>query len=370
MEQAQRLAHVLHAGRAPDRRGDAAAARLPATSRTTRSRSTGSRTRATGSSREAIASLFDARHRPDGRDPLEGHLRAARGGDRRDRARRQHPRGHRHQERAEPCTPTLILVIVVATALAFDFTNGFHDTANVVATSISTRAHVAARWRSRIAVDAELRRRVHLAEGRRDDRHGHRRPERGDDDVVFAGLVGAIAWNLVTWYFGLPSSSSHALIGGIVGRDARRQRARARSTSSGLVDKVIVPALIAPVLAFAVGRARDPRRLPRSSAGCARAPSSAASALGQLLSGGLLALAHGTNDAQKTMGVITLALVANGNLAANDFDVPTWVVISLGDGDRARHLHRRLADHPDDGQPDHQDGPGAGLRRPGRAARR
>ena len=91
--------------------------------------------------------------------------------------------------------------------------------------------------------------------------------------------------------------------------------------------------------------------------------------LGQIVSGSLFSLSHGTNDAQKTMGIIFLALVANGNLAA-DADIPTWVVVVGGDGDRARHLRRRLADHPHDGQPDHQDGPGAGLRRPGRRARR
>src|SRR4051794_24364392 len=143
--------------------------------------------------------------------------------------------------------------------------------------------------------------------------------------IVFAGLIGAIAWNLATWWFGLPSSSSHALIGGIVGA-AVAAAGSAAVDGDGLLAKVIVPALIAPVLAFIVagiailliyrivGRVRP-------------GPVTRGFKLGQVASGGLLALAHGTNDAQKTMGIITLALVANGNLNADNFDVPTWVIV-------------------------------------------
>ena len=184
--------------------------------------------------------------------------------------------------------------------------------------------------------------------------------------MIFAGLVGAIAWNLVTWYFGLPSSSSHALIGGVVGATFA-----AAGTSAifgeGLVGKVLIPAVIAPVLAFVVGGigiVACYRIVGRQRPG----PVTRGYRLGQVLSGGLLALAHGTNDAQKTMGVITLALVANGNLSSEGFEVPTWVVDLGRLGDRPRHLHRRLADHQDDGHPDHQDGPGAGVLRPGRRA--
>jgi PiT family inorganic phosphate transporter len=145
--------------------------------------------------------------------------------------------------------------------------------------------------------------------------------------AVFAGLVGAIAWNLTTWYFGLPSSSSHALIGGIVGAVLVAEGPDAIYWDSGILGKVMIPAVVAPVLAFVVGgvailvlyrlvgRLR-PARVTRGFRG------------GQVISGGLLALAHGTNDAQKTMGVITLALVANGTIAADDFHVPEWVVIS------------------------------------------
>jgi PiT family inorganic phosphate transporter len=145
--------------------------------------------------------------------------------------------------------------------------------------------------------------------------------------VVFGGLVGAIAWNLITWYFGLPSSSSHALIGGIVGAMLVAEGPDSIFFGEGIVGKVMIPALVAPTLAFAVagisilvlyrivGRLR-PTPVTNGFRG------------GQVVSGGLLALAHGTNDAQKTMGVIALALVAYGSLPAADPTPPTWVVVS------------------------------------------
>ena len=218
----------------------------------------------------------------------------------------------------------VVLWIVVATALAFDFTNGFHDTANAVATSISTRAMaprvavtmaaalnfagafislaVAATIASGI-VDADL---ITL-------------------EIVFSGLIGAIAWNLLTWYFGLPSSSSHALIGGVVGAAFAAEGTKA-VLGDGLIEKVMIPALVAPVLAMItagiaiviiyriVGR-QGPSTVSRGFR------------LGQIVSGGMLALSHGTNDAQKTMGIIALALVANGSLAPGA-DPPTWVIVS------------------------------------------
>jgi PiT family inorganic phosphate transporter len=144
--------------------------------------------------------------------------------------------------------------------------------------------------------------------------------------VIFAGLIGAIAWNLTTWYFGLPSSSSHALIGGVVGATFAAAGADA-IFGDGILGKVLIPALIAPVLAFvvgAIGIVACYRIVGRQRPG----PVTRGFRLGQVVSGGLLALAHGTNDAQKTMGVITLALVANGNLSAEGFEVPTWVVVS------------------------------------------
>ncbi len=218
----------------------------------------------------------------------------------------------------------VILVIVVGTALAFDYTNGFHDTANVVATSISTRAmppRLAVAYASvlnfagaflSIAVAATIAQDVVASDAI-------------TPTVVFAGLVGAIAWNLITWYYGLPSSSSHALIGGVVGAAFVAAGADA-VLGDGVLGKVLIPAVVAPVLAFVVGGIAIVvcyRTVGRLRPG----PVARGYRLGQVVSGGLLALAHGTNDAQKTMGVITLALIANGNLAA-DADPPTWVIVS------------------------------------------
>ena len=183
---------------------------------------------------------------------------------------------------------------------------------------------------------------------------------------MFAGLVGAITWNLITWYYGLPSSSSHALIGGVVGAAFAAEGADA-VIGDGLLGKVVVPAIVAPMLAFvtaAIAILFAYRIIGRQSPG----PVNRGFRVGQIASGGMLALAHGTNDAQKTMGVITLALIANGTLAERlrPADLGDRLV---GHGDRARHLRGRLADHPHDGQPHHQDGHGAGLRGPGRGRR-
>jgi PiT family inorganic phosphate transporter len=144
--------------------------------------------------------------------------------------------------------------------------------------------------------------------------------------MVFAGLVGAIGWNLATWWFGLPSSSSHALIGGLVGA-ALVAHGTSAVEGDGLVAKVVVPAVIAPLLAFCVAGVAILvvyRIVGRLRLG----PVTRGFRLGQLASGGLLALSHGTNDAQKTMGIITLALVAHGDISATAFHVPDWVVIA------------------------------------------
>jgi PiT family inorganic phosphate transporter len=218
----------------------------------------------------------------------------------------------------------VILVIVVGTALAFDFTNGFHDTANVVATSISTgaaRPQVAIGIASllnfvgafiSISVAATVANDVVDAAV-------------VTPTVVFAGLIGAISWNLITWYFGLPSSSSHALIGGVVGSSVAAAGLDAVLTE-GLVGKVLIPAVVAPILAFVVAGISI-GLVYRVVGGQRPGTVTRGFRYGQIVSGGLLALAHGTNDAQKTMGVITLALVANGNLAANS-NPPTWVIVS------------------------------------------
>jgi len=218
----------------------------------------------------------------------------------------------------------VILVIVVATALAFDFTNGFHDTANAVATSISTRAlppNVAVGMAAVLnfaGAFISLEVAATVAKGIVE-------ADLVTTTIVFAGLIGAIAWNLATWYFGLPSSSSHALIGGVVGAAFAAQGADAVK-GDGLIEKVLVPALIAPILAFLVavvaivlayrivGRLRP-------------GPVNRGYRLGQIVSASLFSLSHGTNDAQKTMGIIALALVAHGDLAAGA-NPPTWVVVS------------------------------------------
>jgi len=217
------------------------------------------------------------------------------------------------------------LIIVIATALAFDFTNGFHDTANVVATSISTRA-LSPRLAVGLAAILNFAGAFISLEVAATVAKGIVDADAITPTIVFAGLIGAIAWNLITWYFGLPSSSSHALIGGVVGSMIAAVGTSAVDGDS-LLAKVAVPALVAPVVAFSVagiailvayrivGRLRP-------------GPVNRGFRLGQVVSGGMLALAHGTNDAQKTMGIITLALIAHGNIAADDFHVPTWVVVS------------------------------------------
>src|SRR5919109_2696031 len=144
--------------------------------------------------------------------------------------------------------------------------------------------------------------------------------------VVFAGLVGAIAWNIATWWFGLPSSSSHALIGGLIGSAFVADGADAVN-GDGIVEKVLVPAAVAPVLAFSVAAVAILiiyRMVGRLRPG----PVNRGYRLGQIVSGSMFSLAHGTNDAQKTMGIITLALIAHGDLPADRFDVPVWVIVS------------------------------------------
>lgn len=217
------------------------------------------------------------------------------------------------------------LVAVVAVALFFDFTNGFHDTANSIATTVSTRALSP---RSAVAMAAILNFAgafvsfevaATIAKGIVDQ-------EAITLDIVLAGLVGAIAWNLVTWFFGLPSSSSHALIGGMLG-SAVFASGWDVVHWSGLKEKVLIPSLVAPFLGVAIAfglilgitwliARRSPSRV---NANFRRA---------QLVSGGFVAFTHGTNDAQKTMGIISLALVASGDLSA-DFDrPPLWVIMA------------------------------------------
>jgi PiT family inorganic phosphate transporter len=223
-------------------------------------------------------------------------------------------------------TVSVIVVVVVVTALLFDFTNGFHDTANAMAASIATGA-----FRPKVAVAiagclnlAGAFLSVQVAKtisGGLVDEHLI------NPVVIFAGLVGAILWNLFTWYLGLPSSSSHALFGGLIGATWVTGGAAAVHFTA-VVNKVILPALLAPVLAalismtvtylaFRVTERAEPDITSRGFKA------------GQRVSSSMLALAHGTNDAQKTMGVITLTLITAGLLAPGSAP-PFWVVLSAG----------------------------------------
>ncbi|MET9265724.1 inorganic phosphate transporter [Amycolatopsis sp. NPDC004079] len=217
--------------------------------------------------------------------------------------------------------PSLLVVVVICTALVFDFTNGFHDTANAMATSIATGA---LRPRVAVAISAVL----NLAgaflsvEVAKTISSGLVDETRIGPAIVFGGLIGAIVWNLFTWYVGLPSSSSHALFGGLIG--ATWVSAGADSVHfAKIVDKVLVPAAASPIIAGVAAAAVTflvYRFLVRKRGG-------RGFRVGQIVSASLVSLAHGTNDAQKTMGVITLTLVAAGSLPAGSAP-PVWVIIS------------------------------------------
>src|SRR5215467_6519052 len=200
-----------------------------------------------------------------------------------------------------------IVIVTVSTALVFDFTNGFHDTANAMATTIATRAlppriavglaailnfvgafisvAVAATIASGIVEQAEV-----------------------TVPIIFAGLVGAILWNVITWFFGIPSSSSHALIGGVLGSVIVGIGWHG-VIWSGIASKVVIPAVLAP---FVCGLAAviATRISYRATQSVEREGAARGFRLSQILSSSLVALAHGTNDAQKTMGVVVLTLVA------------------------------------------------------------
>ncbi|WP_101523414.1 inorganic phosphate transporter [Nocardioides houyundeii] len=224
-----------------------------------------------------------------------------------------------------------IIIAVVVVALVFDYTNGFHDAANAIATSVSTRAltpRVALMMAAVMNfVGAFLGQKVaHTVSDVIDPGEGSHALT-----IVMAGLLGAIAWNLVTWYFGLPSSSSHALIGGLVGA------ALAAGTFvrwSTVIEKVVIPMILSPLVAFTLGfivmlgimwaaRRANPSKANRGFK------------IAQTVSAAAMALGHGLQDAQKTMGVIFLALLAGGYVSDGD-SLPLWVIfaaasaISLG----------------------------------------
>src|SRR5947207_13780950 len=219
-----------------------------------------------------------------------------------------------------------LLVIVVVVALGFDFTNGFHDTANAVATSVSTRA-LTPRMAVLIAAVANLAGAFVTTAVAKTVGKGIIDTGLATEKTVLAALAGAIVWNLLTWWLGLPSSSSHALIGGLVGA-ALAQSGFHGVLWHGLAHRVIIPALVAPSLAFVAGGALLVAifwLFMRVTPGVANRTFR----LGQLGSGTWMAFTHGANDAQKTMGVITLALVTSGHQAKFDH-IPVWVIASAG----------------------------------------
>ena len=248
----------------------------------------------------------------------------------------------------------MILALVVVTALGFDFTNGFHDTANAMATSIATKA-----LRPKVAVllsgilnlvgaflSVEVALTVTNAVVKIQSSSGAPKPELLTDGgsalllIVLAGLVGGIIWNLLTWLLGLPSSSSHALFGGLIGATiaglgwAGVNWNGDGSKLDGVIGKLILPAFLSPVIAGVVA-AIGTWLIYRVTVGVAARFTNNGFRWGQIGSASLVSLAHGTNDAQKTMGVITLALIASGDWTDTK-SIPFWVkcacalAISLG----------------------------------------
>src|ERR1700678_3225929 len=225
---------------------------------------------------------------------------------------------------AIPVGNTAVLVLVVITALGFDFTNGFHDTGNAMATSIATKA-----LEPRVAVALSgvlnlvgaflsLAVAATIASGLVSTKLVTL-------TVVAAGLAGGITWNLVTWLLGIPSSSSHALIGGVIGSTIAAAGGHA-VLWHGLVSKVVLPAVLSPIIAAGVA-ATGTYLLYRISRSLTDRARSHGFRIGQIGSACMVSLAHGTNDAQKTMGVITLALIVNGTVPAKS-NAPFWVILS------------------------------------------
>jgi PiT family inorganic phosphate transporter len=219
---------------------------------------------------------------------------------------------------------TLTVAAVVLVALAFDFVNGFHDAANSIATVVSTRVlspRYAVLWAAFFNFVAFLVFQTHVANtiGK-----GVVDPKVIDTAVVFAALTGAIAWDLITWWFGIPSSSSHALIGGLAGAAVAKSGATVLDTVG--LTKIGLSIVLSPLVGLALGfwlmtlvywlfRRFTPARV------------DAWFRRGQLVSAALYSLGHGGNDAQKTMGIIAVLLYANGYLG-DTFYVPLWVVLA------------------------------------------
>jgi PiT family inorganic phosphate transporter len=217
---------------------------------------------------------------------------------------------------------TLILLVVLGLAIAFDYINGFHDTANAIATSVSTRA-LRPGWAIAMSATANFVGALTGTAVARTVGSGLIDTNVESQTVIAAALIGAIAWNLLTWRLGIPSSSSHALIGGLLGA-ALAASGFAAWQIDGIVGKVLVPLVGSPVVGFLLGlammmvifnvfRRAHPGRL------------NGAFRRLQIISAGYMAFSHGSNDAQKTMGIMTLALVTAGVI--DSFVVPLWVIL-------------------------------------------
>jgi PiT family inorganic phosphate transporter len=220
---------------------------------------------------------------------------------------------------------SVLLIVVIVVALGFDFTNGFHDTANAVATSVSTKA-MSPRMAVLVAAVANLAGAFVTTAVATTVGKGIIDTGLANEKTVLAALLGAIAWNLLTWWLGLPSSSSHALIGGLIGA-ALVQSGSAGVEWHSIAHKVVIPAVLSPIIAGAAAFAillaifwLFQRLTPAVAGRTFRT--------GQIFSGTWVAFNHGANDAQKTMGVIALALFAHGSISS--FYVPTWVKIAAG----------------------------------------
>jgi inorganic phosphate transporter, PiT family len=217
---------------------------------------------------------------------------------------------------------TAILVAVLGLAVLFDYINGFHDTANAIATSVSTRA-LKPHWAIAMSATANFVGALTGTAVAKTIGAGLVTPQAEGGLVVAAALAGAIVWNLLTWRLGIPSSSSHALIGGLLGASAAAIGFSAWQVG-GIVGKVILPLIGSPIVGFGVGFALMlgifnlfRRAHPKTMNDRFRRL--------QVLSAAFMAFSHGSNDAQKTMGVMTLALVSAGIIP--EFKVPLWVII-------------------------------------------
>ena len=221
---------------------------------------------------------------------------------------------------------SLLVIVVIVTALAFDFTNGFHDTANAMATSIATGA-LSPRAAVGVSAVFNLVGAFLSVQVAKTISSGIVDETKINSAIIFGGLVGAIVWNLLTWLLGLPSSSSHALFGGLIGATWVAAGSDAVHFET-VLEKVIIPALASPIIAGVVAMTATflAYKITSKADKVGRAKGFKA---GQILSASLVSLAHGTNDAQKTMGVITLTLIAAGTLPAGS-NPPVLVILGSG----------------------------------------